>query len=174
MKVTGILCGLLILSATLIFLPGCKKNDTNNKKEDVTAATDNALANNVYGDVKNWSDKAMAGAKLKSTLSDTVYMGTCVLATLDLNVFPFKLTIDFGPVDCKCDDGIYRRGKMFVTFSGDYWQPGTVIAYTFENFFIKNKPGFKEFTKSRFGDIVACWTESTCYKHNINLACLLT
>ncbi|MCX6244985.1 MAG: hypothetical protein NTU98_09805 [Bacteroidetes bacterium] len=136
MKVTGILCGLLILSATVIFLPGCKKNDTNNKKADVTAATDNALANNVYGDVKNWSDKAMAGAKLKSSLSDTVYMGTCVLATLDLNVFPFKLTIDFGPVNCKCDDGVYRRGKMFVTVNGDYWQPGTVITYTFENFFM--------------------------------------
>jgi hypothetical protein len=137
MNVTRILCGLLILSAAVFFLPGCKK-DTTNKNANVSWASDNALAEAAYGDVKNWSDKAMAGAKLKSTLSDTVYMGTCVLATLDWTVFPYKLTIDFGPVNCKCDDNKYRRGKIFVTFNGDYWQAGTVITYTFENFFVED------------------------------------
>jgi hypothetical protein len=137
MNVNRFFCGLLILSATVFFLPGCKK-DTANKNANVSWASDNTLAEGAYGDVKDWSDKAMAGAKLKSTVTDTVYMGTCVLATLDLGVFPYKLTIDFGPANCKCDDNIYRRGKMFVTFNGDYWVAGTVITYTFENYFVND------------------------------------
>jgi hypothetical protein len=137
MNVNRFFCGLLIFSAIVSFLPGCKK-DTTNKNTSVTWASDNALAEGVYGDVKDWSDKAMAGARLKSTYSDTVYMGTCILATLDMSVFPYKLTLDFGPVNCTCDDGKIRRGKMFVTFNGDYWITGTVITYTFENFFVND------------------------------------
>jgi hypothetical protein len=60
----------------------------------------------------------MAGAKLKSTLTDTVYMGTCILATLDLGIFPYRLTLDFGSVNCKCEDNKNRRGKIFVSFNG--------------------------------------------------------
>jgi hypothetical protein len=136
MKVTGIIFGLLIVSATVFILPGCKKDNTTSKDANTSWASDNALAESAYGDVKDWSDKAMAGTKLKSTLSDTVYMGTCVLATLDLSVFPYRLTIDFGASNCKCDDGKYRRGKMIVTFNGSYWDPGTVITYTFDNYFV--------------------------------------
>jgi hypothetical protein len=137
MKVTRLLSGLLILSAAMFILPGCKKN-TATKNDNVTWASDNTLAENSYGDVKDWSDKAMHGSTLKSTLSDTVYMGTCVLATLDLSVNPYKLTIDFGAANCTCDDGNIRRGKMFVTFNGDYWSAGTVITYTFDNYFVNN------------------------------------
>jgi len=137
MNVNRFFCGLLILSAAVFFLPGCKK-DTSKKTDNVTWASDNALAEGAYGDVKDWSDKAMANAKLKSTSLDTVYMGTCVLATLDMSALPVKLTIDFGPADCKCDDNNYRRGKMFVTFTGDYWVAGTVITYTFDNYFVND------------------------------------
>ena len=136
MNVNRFFCVLLICSATVFLLPGCKKETK--KTDNVSWASDNTLAEGAYGDVKDWSDKAMAGAKLKSTVTDTVYMGTCVLATLDLGVFPYKLTIDFGPANCKCDDNIYRRGKMFVTFNGDYWVAGTVITYTFENYFVND------------------------------------
>jgi hypothetical protein len=137
MNVNRIFCGLLMLSAAVFFLPGCKK-DTSNKNANVSWASDNALAEAAYGDVKNWSDRAMAGSKLKSTSGDTIWMGTCVLATLDLAVFPYKLTIDFGPVNCKCDDNKNRRGKIVVTANGDYWQAGTVITYAFENYFVED------------------------------------
>jgi len=78
----------------------------------------------------------MANSGTKSTLTDTVYMGTCVLATLDLSVMPYKLVIDFGTANCKCDDGKYRRGKIIVQFNGNYYAAGTVVTYTFENYFI--------------------------------------
>ena len=138
MNVTRFFFGLLIISAAVFFLSGCNKKDTTTKYTNVSWASDNALAEGLYGDTKDWSDKAMSGVKLKSTAFDTVYMGTCVLATLDLSVLPYKLTIDFGSTDCKCDDNIYRRGKMFVTFTGDYWTPGTVITYTFDNYFVND------------------------------------
>ena len=137
MKVNRLFFGLLMLTTAVFILQGCKKNTTS-KNDNVNWASDNALAENSYGDVKDWSDKAMAGSKLKSTLSDTVYMGTCVLATLDMSAIPYKLTIDFGAANCTCDDGNIRRGKMFVTFNGDYWSAGTVITYTFDNYFVNN------------------------------------
>jgi hypothetical protein len=140
MNGSRLLYGLLIITAAIFLLPGCKKKDTSTNSTtttNVSAASDNALAQNTYDDVKNWSDKAMA-PKFKSPLNDTVYKGTCVLATLDLTAIPVKLTIDFGTTDCKCEDSIYRRGKMYVTFTGGYYDSLAVITYTFDNYFVND------------------------------------
>ena len=100
--------------------------------------TDNASAESAFDNAKQWADQAMANAGKKSTMNDTVYMGTCVLATLDISTIPYKLTINFGPTNCKCDDGKYRRGKIIVQFNGSYWATGTVITYSFSDYFIND------------------------------------
>jgi hypothetical protein len=137
MKPTRIFLLVLMISAVAFLYSGCKKN-TETKQNNTKAASENALAEKAFDDVKDWSDKAMAGAKLKSGSFDTIYMGTCVVATLDYSTIPFVLTIDFGTTNCQCDDGVYRRGKIIVTFSGDYWAQGTVITYGFENYFFND------------------------------------
>lgn len=132
---------LFCLPAVLaMVLTACKKDSSNDNKNgaaiDSTAAKNNFVAESAFDNATLWADQAMAGHMLKTTLTDTVYMGTCVLATLDLTALPYTLTIDFGQTSCLCDDGKYRRGKIFVHFNGGYWTPGTVITYTFENYFI--------------------------------------
>jgi hypothetical protein len=98
----------------------------------------NAFAEAAFDNATQWSDQAMAGHSLKTTLTDTVYMGTCVLATLDMTSLPYSLVIDFGETNCLCDDQHYRHGKIIVQFNGNYWAANTVITYTFENYFIDN------------------------------------
>jgi len=124
-----------------MFTAGCKKKseDTNPPAppaNSTKSATDNALAENLYNNVKNWSDQAMAGSKLKNVMTDTVFQGTCVLATLDTVASNNILKINFGTTNCQCMDGKYRRGKIICTFTSPYWLAGTMIAYTFENYFV--------------------------------------
>lgn len=151
MKRTRIMAGVILLATLMVIQTGCKKNSETPENADTSTAQDNALAESYFDNATEWSDKAMAGANLKSTTIDTVYMGTCVLATLDLTASPFKLTIDFGPVNCQCDDGKWRRGKIFVTFNGNYWSPGTVINYSFENYFINDNQVVGQKTVTNMG-----------------------
>jgi hypothetical protein len=129
----------LTLAAIIYFMGGCKKNPdttTNPPANSKNSVADNALAENLFNNVKDWSDQAMAGTTLKSTLTDTVFLGTCVLATLDTTASTWILTINFGAVNCLCKDLKYRRGNIIATFTGPYWFPGTVITYTFDNYFV--------------------------------------
>jgi hypothetical protein len=49
------------------------------------------------------------------------------------------ITIDFGPVNCLGNDGHYRRGQIIITYSGGYWQTGSVKTTSFNGFYIDNK-----------------------------------
>jgi hypothetical protein len=141
MKTSKVIFSILTLSAILFSQSGCKKdsdNSGNPPADSKTSVTDNALAENLYNNVKDWSDQAMAGSMLKSTLTDTVFQGTCVLATLDTVASTWVLTIDFGSSNCKCADSMYRRGKIICTFTGSYWALGTVITFTFDNYFVND------------------------------------
>jgi hypothetical protein len=125
---------LLMAIAMAVAVVSCKK-EKNDSKDNTTWASDNSLAEKTFGDVKNIADEAMA-TQGKSTSFDTIYLGPCVLVTLDLAVFPYELTIDFGTTNCLCNDGHYRRGRIVTTFTGLYHVTGTVITHTFDNYFV--------------------------------------
>ena len=137
MKTMRIITGSLLIAGMTFLYTGCKKESTNTAA-DTSAVHNNFLAETAFDNATQWSDQAMAGHNLKSTLTDTVYMGTCVLATLDLSTMPYTLVIDFGPTNCQCNDMKYRRGKIIVHFTGNYRAAGTVITYTFDNYFIND------------------------------------
>ena len=165
MKTSKVILSLMSLALILVFMAGCKKDsdDTNPPANSTKSATDNALAENLYNDVKDWSDQAMAGTTLRSTLTDTVFMGTCVLATLDTTASAWVLTIDFGATNCLCTDGKYRRGKIIAVFTGPYWYPGTVITYTFDNYFVDYNQllGTKIVTNKGLNNLNHLWWEIT-------------
>jgi hypothetical protein len=138
MKTSKIVVSIMLIAGVALLAASCKKKNETTPNSGATWATDQSKAENTYEDVSRWSDKAMSQVKLKSTLSDTVWMGTCVLATLDISTLPYRLTIDFGATNCLCDDGKYRRGKIICTFNGDYYSAGTTITYTFEDYFVND------------------------------------
>jgi hypothetical protein len=139
MKTNRIITGFLLIAGMTVLYPGCKKDSTTTTpKPDTSTAQNNFMAESAFDNATLWADKAMAARSLKSTLTDTVYMGTCVLATLDLSTMPCKLIIDFGPTNCQCEDMQYRRGKIIVQFTGSYWATGTIVTYSFDNYFIND------------------------------------
>jgi hypothetical protein len=163
MKTTRIITGLLLIAGITVLYQGCKKDSTpTTAKPDTSTAQNNFMAESAFDNATQWSDKAMAGRSLKSTLTDTVYMGTCVLATLDLSTMPYKLIINFGQTNCQCEDMQYRRGKIIVQFTGNYWSPGTVVTYNFENYFINDNQilGTKTVTNKGRNSLNHLWWET--------------
>ena len=69
---------------------------------------------------------------------DTIFMGPCVTVTIDTLSFPFTITIDFGDVNCQCNDNKWRRGKIHVEHNGPFWQVGTVITTTLEDYYVND------------------------------------
>jgi len=49
-----------------------------------------------------------------------------------------KMIIDFG-AGCTSPRGVTRKGKIIVTYTGRYWEPGSKITSTFENFYINDR-----------------------------------
>jgi hypothetical protein len=85
------------------------------------------------------------------------------LATLDTTASTWVLTVDFGTTNCQCTDGKFRRGKIFAAFTGPYWAPGTVITYTFENYFVDDNQvlGTKIVTNKGLNTSDHLWWEIT-------------
>ncbi|MFA4863978.1 MAG: hypothetical protein WC605_09430, partial [Bacteroidales bacterium] len=109
--------------------------------EDKTISQDDAYAESTFENVSDMADEAYdigTGNHLKSTDGNRIFLSECATVTLDTTVFPRELTIDFGDVNCLCHDGKYRRGKIIITFTGRYRQPGTVITHGFENYYVND------------------------------------
>ncbi|MBI1837517.1 MAG: hypothetical protein HYR91_09665 [Flavobacteriia bacterium] len=146
----------LIVAGALISISivGCKKKDTNNSNSntntnsDVSTATDNNLADAAFNDVQNISDQASTGTLVfysplysgdgKEINSDQYAKSSCATITHDTVSVPHLLTIDFGTVNCQCNDGKNRRGKILVSYQGHYRDSASVHTITFDNYFVND------------------------------------
>lgn len=138
MKTLKFISGLIIAASFILILNACdKETPAITNEEEMNLASDEAFSDKLFNDVKDIMDEAMGGG-LKSTELDTIFMGPCVLKTIDTIGFPHTVTIDFGETNCLCRDGKWRRGKIIAHFTGRYRQVGTVITHTFENYFVND------------------------------------
>ncbi|MCK9399908.1 MAG: hypothetical protein M0Q51_07950 [Bacteroidales bacterium] len=140
MKRVNLVLGLIAFTSFAILVTGCKK-DNDIQLEDKTISQDDAYAESTFENVSDMADEAYdigTGNHLKSTDGNRIFLSECATVTLDTTVFPRELTIDFGDVNCLCHDGKYRRGKIIITFTGRYRQPGTVITHGFENYYVND------------------------------------
>ncbi len=131
----------LLAGLTMVHI-GCQKDEDpgpqqTNEKE-VNATKDDALADKLFSELTDITDEAMRNGDkaYKNVVLDTIFMGPCVIVTIDTLSFPFTISIDFGPTNCLCNDGKWRRGKINVQHSGPYWAVGTVITTTLDNYFV--------------------------------------
>ncbi|MGZ4035817.1 MAG: hypothetical protein ACXVPU_04895 [Bacteroidia bacterium] len=133
----------LMVAATVgILFTSCRKQKDDPKDSDTSAAADNALAEGTYNDVHNIADEAATGS-LTSYLTvnnseQKAYLSTCATITNDTTVTPHILTIDFGAVNCLCNDGRNRRGKINVSYSGHYRDSTAVHTITFTNYYVND------------------------------------
>lgn len=145
MKTRKLILTMLMLAGLAILYTGCKKDENTNpdpqqQDKELNAAKDDALADKLFSELTDITDEAMRGQdkSYKDAMLDTIFMGPCVTVTIDTLSFPFTVSIDFGPTNCLCNDGKWRRGIINVEHTGPYWAPGTVITTTLDNYFVND------------------------------------
>ncbi|HSW66973.1 MAG TPA: hypothetical protein VLH16_00170 [Bacteroidales bacterium] len=130
------------LLATLILLAvvSCQKQNDDELIQD--DGNDYVLAESVFNDVNNIIDQAMDfdwPTGLKGDLSGhRPNLAPCAVITRDTISIPPRIIIDFGPENCLCNDGNYRRGRIIISFTGRFWQAGTVITTTLEDYYVND------------------------------------
>lgn len=129
------------LASGLLFTAGCKRADV--LADDLTSAEDQG-----QGDEENaaTADLVEAAAPQDVTASASpAIVGAAELRGLTAGCFTRTydaatrtLTLDFGPTNCLCADGRYRRGQLTAVFSGPYRQAGAVVTINRSNYFVND------------------------------------
>ncbi len=114
-----ILSGTVVVMSVALSFTGCRK-DRNNQDTDTSGAEDNALADKSFEDVGQISNEAAnsTNGKLGSFrigAGNDGLLSTC--ATLTHDTARKTIVVDFGTANCLCNDGRYRRGKIFISYT---------------------------------------------------------
>lgn len=140
----------LLLLFTLISLLNisCKKDE--DTASWVDAAEDYAIAEAFIAEIFKIVDEAAKKEPNVFKLSSL----DCANITLEADtpgVFPQTLVINFGEVNCIAEDGRRKRGIIKAVFNGRYSEANSVVAITFDNFFINNFKFLKNLTITNTG-----------------------
>jgi hypothetical protein len=126
-----------ITMSVFVFVASCHKKDsdtttTTSTTDDTNIASDHSLAEKTFDDAQAIGDAGNAatnGGTIYRTTATTV--GGCATVTHSTGT----ITVDFGPTNCLCADGRYRRGKIVVTYSGVYADSGSTHTITFVDYY---------------------------------------
>ena len=142
MKTNRFLIGsLTVIAVASLAFAGCRKDE---EDADTSAASDDALAEAIYSDVTNITDEAgRTGGLSNYRIGDPANGGlltTCATVTFSaVNLSdPDTMTVDFGAVNCTCNDGRNRRGQVIVYYSGNYVDSGSTHTITFNNYYVND------------------------------------
>lgn len=124
---------LFAFALTGLMLPGCKKTGINS---DVTSAVDNEHAESVSNDVDNITDNAAHGQTIFKA-GEAAFDATSPCAQVTRDTIAHTMSIDFG-TGCACLDGRTRKGKIMVSYTGNYFETGAVKTITFQNYFVND------------------------------------
>lgn len=80
-------------------------------------------------------DSRVADSEVAGLLSS----GGCATVTRDTLSTPRRITIDFGAVNCLCRDGRYRRGMVYVDYTGQRGVPGSTATLSFNGYFVNDR-----------------------------------
>lgn len=126
---------LMGIAALATVINGCR--DTEDEM-DLIAGQDNAAGEQSLMDFQDMADEAAKGnlASFK-TAADFAIVSDCAVITHDTLSDPRVLTIDFG-TGCVGNDGRTRRGKVIITYTGPYAEPGHLHTITTDNYFVND------------------------------------
>ena len=132
----------ILTAACVLSLAACNKmkNDDNDDNEDKGYATEHATLEKTFSDAQSISDEAGSSGSLSNykMLSGYTVLSNCATITNDTSVNPHELTIDFGASNCLCADGIYRRGKILVSYTGRYKDAGHTHTTSFDGYYVND------------------------------------
>ncbi len=127
---------LLMLIATTL-LVSCKKNkeDKIHDAKDISqTAADQALIENEFNSVFESTDAVLREDPNFKSVNEA--LPAC--ATLTKDSVNKIITIDYGTINCSCNDGLMRRGKVIIHHTGKYRKEGAEISINLENYFVND------------------------------------
>jgi len=127
MRTNGLI--LFALSSLLAFT-SCRKEKETPLDLDYTSASDNSSAENVFNDMLLQVDNAVDENGIRDLCAPSV--------SFDTSATPRTITVDFGNVNCTATNGRMRRGRILVSYTGLYREPGTVITITPDNYHVND------------------------------------
>lgn len=130
-----IIAGLCIC---LLVLASCRK-ERQELDSDTASAAEYAVADAAFADVANIADEAYSGNLDTYRTSEGGVQGTLsACADLTIDTLARSMVIDFGTVNCECADGVFRRGKILVSWTGAYRDSGSSHTITFDDYFVNS------------------------------------
>jgi hypothetical protein len=126
----------LIMVAAISF-SSCKK-DKNIKDTDADYGGEQARLEQTFDESQDIADEGATTGSLSNFRVAPGILSGCATVTRDTTAMPHVVTIDFGPVNCMCNDGRNRRGQIIVTYSGHYRDSGSAHTISFSNYFVND------------------------------------
>lgn len=130
------------LASGLMFVTSCKR-EAEVSPDDITTAEDRsednietALSSDAMHTAAPIEPNAQNSAFLVGDADFHARFGAC--ATRTYNYTARTLTIDFGPTNCLCSDGRYRRGQILVRFTTDVLLRTAGAVVTRTNYFVND------------------------------------
>jgi hypothetical protein len=140
MKTNRFIHAVMVLTASAFIFTGCRKDD--DEDNDTSSAGDNAFAESTYNDVVNISDEAGYNGSLSNyrTGGETAILTSCATISFDSinGADQDTIHINFGSVNCSCNDGRERRGEILVYYSGQYRDSNSTHTIAFNNYFVND------------------------------------
>lgn len=134
---------LACFASAALLTTGCNRNNDATPSDDITTAEDRTDDNS---ETAMSSEAAQMAGPSDPNAQGSAYLigdndfrarfGSCSTRAYDFNAR--TLTIDFGPTNCLCADGRYRRGKILVRFTTDVLKRTAGAVVTRENYFVND------------------------------------
>ena len=144
------------LTSGLLLTSSCKRDSDAAPDEDVTSAEDRSEDNAetaISADLMTSARPQDATLDNSSVVAGAVELrriyGTCATRTYDARTN--TATIDFGPTNCLCPDGRYRRGKIIIAFTTDIHTRRAGAVVTREGYFVNDNQHTATLTFTDFG-----------------------
>lgn len=127
---------LLLIGVGVLTFTGCSDDDGPNPDPNINTGDTEAIADEeevegIFEDLEELTNDAITEA---SNPSGGRLSGNFMVCTdISLDLMEKSITVDFGE-GCEDPRGRIRKGKIIITYSGFYFETGSVITTTFENF----------------------------------------
>ena len=133
MKTKVLIASLSLGLLVTLFYTSCKKSIVS-KPNDYSASTENATADNAFSGI--WAQVwKVANDSTNIHAPQSTNYPIVTISPWNVNNWPKNITINFGPTDLLCSDGVRRRGLIKATMSGRFTDSTTVITITDSAFY---------------------------------------
>ena len=131
------------LASSLLLTTGCQRDADKIVPDDVVSAEDHgsgdeetALSSDLLTAAAPQDETATGSPAIAGATELSRVIGAC--ATRTYNADTRTLVIDFGPTNCLCPDGRYRRGKITVVFTGAELRRHSGAVVTRDGYFVND------------------------------------